>query len=91
MANAYRPDTNIVKACCWTVGEGLWALTADLIEAVAHLMKLITELLGKTTLVKVGTALTLIVDSSAVGKDRSFLAIESRKSLEGKVVENGAQ
>ena len=78
MADTYRPDIDVIESGRRTVGEGLRAFAADFIEAVTELMELITVLFNIATLVKMGSAFTMVMYSPTIGKEWTVQVVESR-------------
>ena len=78
MANAYRPDSYLIETGSRAVGERLRTFAADFIEAVAEFVVFVAVLLDKATFVKVGAALTLVMDSPAICKEWTLEVVEQR-------------
>ena len=78
-----RPHSDIVEADRRTVGEGLRAFAADFVKTVAELMELVAELLDETAFVEVRTTFAMVMNSAAVGEERTVQMIECGQSLEG--------
>jgi hypothetical protein len=78
VADTYRPNTDVIETDSRAVGEGLWALATNFVEAVAEFVELVTELFNKATLVKVSSALAMVMYSTTIGKEWAVEVIESR-------------
>ena len=81
VADAYRPHLDTVEAGYRAVGEGLRPLAADLVEAVAEPVELVAELFNKTALVEMGTALAVVMNPAAIGKERPVEAVKLRQPV----------
>ena len=91
VANTDRPGVYIIKADRRTVGKSPWALTANLVEAVAVSVSKITELFGKAALIKVGPTFAMVMNPAAISKKRPAKVVGYWQAVEGQVVEDGAK
>jgi hypothetical protein len=91
MTDTYRPDIDVVEANSRAVGEGFWALAANFIQTVTELVTLISKVFDETAFVEMGASLTMVVDSSAISKERTVQLVKGRQSLKGQVMENGTE
>lgn len=90
MADADRPDAaaHITELQGRAVAVGLGSLAAQMVEAPALTVALVTELLGKTPCVEVRTTLAVFMDQALIGKQWALLAIQRRQLAVGDVVSN---
>ncbi len=85
VADAHRPDIDIVEPNRRAVGEGFRSLAADLVQTVAKLMELITELLDETAFIEVRPPFAMIVNSASVGEERAVELVDYRQFVEREI------
>ena len=75
----YRPGTDIIIAQCRAIIICFRPLTAKLVETVPFAVPLVAKLLGKTTGIEMGPALTVLMNEPTIGKFRSEFVIQLRQ------------
>jgi len=90
---AHWPTTgaNIAKQDGGTIGISLRSLTAQLVQAPALAVPLVTEFHRETSRVKMRAAFAVFVDQAAVGELRPVLGIQRRQRSKSYELEYGAE
>lgn len=90
VTNRHRPYTaNVAELQCGAVTVSFRPFTAEVVQAPAFAMAIITKLFGETTSIEVRATFAMFVNQTPIGEGRTVFVIQLRRFTVSDDVRNG--